>query len=73
MSFSYAYSLVKLGTFFLKRFKEAFNMSAKQTDVFNKLSATFLPETIEKWEKMVTTWNANPKAPNPYREPKGGM
>jgi hypothetical protein len=48
-------------------------MSAKQTDVFNKLSATFLPETIEKWEKMVTTWNANPKAPNPYREPKGGM
>jgi hypothetical protein len=48
-------------------------MSAKHTDIFNKLSATFLLQTIQKWEEMVTTWNANPKAPNPYWEPKGSM
>jgi hypothetical protein len=48
-------------------------MNAKQTDVFNKLSATFKPETIKKWEDMVIAWGANPKAPNPYQEPAGGM
>jgi len=73
MSFSYAYSLGISGTLFLKRFEEAFNMGAKHTDVFNKLSATFSPETVKKWDDMVTAWNENPKAPNPYREPKGGM
>jgi hypothetical protein len=72
MSFSYAYLLGISGTLFLKRFKEAFNMSAKHTDVFNKLSATSTPETVKKWEEMVTAWNANPKAPNPYQEPKDG-
>ncbi|KIJ99026.1 hypothetical protein K443DRAFT_8698 [Laccaria amethystina LaAM-08-1] len=57
---------------FLKRLKEVFKMSAKQTDVFDKLSATFAPETVKKWEAMVVAWNANPMAPNPYKEPKSG-
>jgi hypothetical protein len=48
-------------------------MSVKQTNVFNKLLATFSPETVKKWEEMVTTWNVNPQAPNPYEEPKGGI
>lgn len=48
-------------------------MSMKHADVFNKLSATFSPETVAKWEEMVTRWNADPKAPNPYRESQGGM
>ena len=43
-------------------------MSAKQTEVFNQLSATFSTETIKKWESMITTWEANPKARNPYVE-----
>ena len=47
-------------------------MSAKQTEVFHQLSATFTPETVEKWETMVATWYSNPKAPNPYQEPKSG-
>lgn len=47
-------------------------MSAKQIDVFNKLSATFAPETVKKWEAMAMAWNANPKAPNPYKEPSSG-
>ena len=46
-------------------------MSIKQADTFDQLSATFLPETIAKWEAIVENWNADPKAPNPYREPKG--
>jgi hypothetical protein len=61
-----------IGTLFLKRFKDAFNMSAKQTEVFNQLSATFSPETIKKWEAMVVAWEANPQAPNPYEEPESG-
>jgi hypothetical protein len=44
-------------------------MSAKQEKIFNRLSATFAPEIVNKWEAMVVNWNANPKAPNPYQEP----
>ena len=47
-------------------------MRAKQTEVFNQMSATFSPDVIEKWEAMVVAWNRNPKAPNPYEEPKNG-
>lgn len=63
---------VLTGTLFLKRFKDAFMMSAKQTEIFNQLSATFSPEIIKKWEAMVTKWEANPQAPNPYTEPECG-
>lgn len=48
-------------------------MSTKQTDIFNQLSATFSSETINKWEALVVNWNADPKAPNPYQEPKNSM
>ena len=48
-------------------------MSAKQTDVFSQLSATFSSETTNKWEELVANWNADPKAPNPYQEPKNSM
>jgi hypothetical protein len=60
------------GTLFLKQFKEASQLSAKQTEVFNQFSATFSPATIKKWELMITAWEANPKAPNPYEEPESG-
>ena len=59
-----------IGTLFMKRFLEAHKMSAIQIDVFNQLSATFSADIVKKWEMMVVTWNANPKAPNPYKEPK---
>ena len=45
-------------------------MSAIQTDVFDQLSATFPADIIKKWDRMVIAWNDNPKAPNPYKEPK---
>ena len=60
------------GTLFLKRFNNAFKMSAKQKEVFNQLSATFSTQTIKKWEAMVETWEVNPQAPNPYKEPESG-
>lgn len=58
------------GTLFAKRFKEAVLMNAKHTDLFDKFSATFPLNVIEKWEKMVETWESNRKAPNPYNEPE---
>lgn len=60
------------GKLFAKRLLEASKMSATQSDIFNQLSASFAPATVSKWGRMVTAWNANPKAPNPYAEPKGG-
>lgn len=60
------------GTLFLKRFKDAFKMSAKQTEVFDQLSTTFSPAVIKKWELKVIAWEANPKAPNPYAERESG-
>ncbi|KDR65055.1 hypothetical protein GALMADRAFT_217693 [Galerina marginata CBS 339.88] len=61
--------VVGFRTLFFKRFNDAYNMSAKQTGVFNQLSTTFPPATIKKWESVITTWEANPKARNPYAEP----
>jgi hypothetical protein len=58
------------GTTLLRRFNEAADMSVKQAEIFGHLSATFSRETVDKWERMVANWNANPKAPNPYGEPK---
>ena len=60
------------GLLFLKRFKEAFKMSAQQADVFKQFSATFTLTVVKKWEAMVAVWNTNPKAQNPYQEPKSG-
>jgi len=60
------------GTLFLRRFNDAYKMSAKQTDIFNQLSVTFPPATIKKWESKITAWEANPKAHNPYAELEGG-
>jgi len=48
-------------------------MSAKQSDIFSQLSATFSSETIHKWEALVANWNTDSKAPNPYHEPKNSM
>jgi hypothetical protein len=62
-----------LGSLFLKRFDDASKMSASQTDIFNQLSATFPPQTIQKWENMVLKWKTYPSAPNPYKEPRCGM
>ena len=62
-----------LGSLFLKRFKEAIKMSIHQAEVFDRFSATFSPAAIKKWEAMVTAWNANANAPNPYQEPQSGQ
>jgi len=47
-------------------------MSAKHMEIFEKFSATFPPETVARWVRMVERWEANPKAPNPYNEPAQG-
>ena len=60
------------GTLFLKCFKDAFKMSAKQTEVFDQLSTMFSPAIIKKWELKVIAWEANPKALNPYAEWESG-
>ncbi|KIL68676.1 hypothetical protein M378DRAFT_184632 [Amanita muscaria Koide BX008] len=54
---------------FLKRLKEAYVMQNKHRDIFNKFSATFSSSTIEKWEKMLFDWTADPSKPNPFEEP----
>ena len=48
-------------------------MSAKQSDIFSQLSATFPSETIKKWEALVANWNGDSAAPNPYQEPTNSM
>jgi len=65
-------SLSVSGMLFLKRFKDAFTLSAQQSDVFNQFSATFSPSAVKKWEKMVVAWNANPKSRNPYQDRPSG-
>ena len=57
----------------LRCFLEAFTMKEKQLEIFDQLSATFTPEIIAKWEKMVVTWYCNSTAANPYKEPGCSM
>ena len=45
-------------------------MNTKHTETFKKFSATFPPETLTKWLKMVEQWETNPTAPNLYDEPE---
>ena len=45
-------------------------MSVKQTEIFEKFSATFPPETVARWVRMVERWEDDPTAPNPYNEPE---
>jgi hypothetical protein len=54
---------------FLKRFQEAFLMRSKHQELFTKFSATFKPETVEKWEKLVREWEQDDTKANPYAEP----
>ena len=45
-------------------------MSAKHSEIFEKFSATFPPENVARWVRMVERWEGDPKAPNPYDEPE---
>ncbi|KAM6489975.1 hypothetical protein JOM56_014554 [Amanita muscaria] len=53
----------------LKKFKEAARMKIKHADIHQQFSGTFAPSTIKKWLAMVSDWEADPAAPNPYEEP----
>lgn len=45
-------------------------MSAKHSEIFEKFSRTFPPETVARWVWMIERWEGDPKAPNPYKEPE---
>jgi DNA-binding transcriptional regulator YiaG len=45
-------------------------MKKRQEEVFSQLSATFPAEVLQTWRAMVEAWEKNPKAPNPYAEPR---
>ena len=67
----YRYShLFNLGSQFSKKFQEAALMSVKQSETFEKFSATFPPETVARWVRMVERWEGDRTAPNPYNEPE---
>ena len=41
-------------------------------DVYEKFSAMFPPEMVQKWVRMVERWETDPRTPNPYDEPEKG-
>ena len=44
-------------------------MDKKHTQLFEQFSATFQPNTIIAWEKLINAWKKNRSQPNPYLEP----
>ena len=47
--------------------------ACKHRKLHEEFSATFAPETVEQWSRMVDEWNKDPfNAPNPYQEPEPG-
>ena len=57
---------------FFFRLKKAIAMQKKQRKAFFKFNATFPPEVVHEWEKMVVDWDADKKKKNPYEEPVAG-
>jgi hypothetical protein len=55
------------------KLKEALPASKKHRALLNALSATFSPETIAEWTKMVEDWQEDTSAPNPFEEMALGM
>ena len=43
-------------------------MDKKHTQLFEQFSATFQPNTIIAWEKLINAWKKNRSQPNPYLE-----
>ena len=61
-----------LGALFLKRLKDAYAMREKHRHIFQEFSSTFPPQTVKKWEAMVSAWKSDKSKPNPYRETASG-
>lgn len=47
-------------------------MQEKHTQLYEQFSATFQPNTIASWEKLINAWKKDRSQPNPYLEPKSG-
>lgn len=47
-------------------------MRTKHKELFEKFSATFKSETVNKWEAAVSAWDNDEEVPNPYEEPVNG-
>ena len=57
-----------LASSFLKRLKEACAMRDKHCLIFQQLSSTFSPQTVQEWEAKVLEWEKDKLKPNPYKE-----
>jgi hypothetical protein len=62
-----------LGSFFLRRFKDAFRMREKHRSVFEQFSSTFPSQTLRKWDEGILEWRMDKSKPNPYKEPASCM
>jgi hypothetical protein len=57
-----------LGCHLHSKLKEALPASMKHRALLNALSATFPPQTVAKWTKMVDDWQEDISALNRFRE-----
>ncbi|PIL29361.1 hypothetical protein GSI_09412 [Ganoderma sinense ZZ0214-1] len=64
---------LEFGYFLLRSLEEAHEMRIKQRRIFREYNATFAPEVVERWEKMVQEWNRDHSQPDPYEEPSTGI
>ncbi|KAI0054927.1 hypothetical protein BV25DRAFT_1922257 [Artomyces pyxidatus] len=62
--------VISMGDQLQKSLKEAVPAYAKQKRGFDESTASFPPEVIEKWERMISTWERDRSKPNPYAEPE---
>ncbi|KAA1479653.1 hypothetical protein DENSPDRAFT_789438, partial [Dentipellis sp. KUC8613] len=60
---------VSMGVHFARSMKEAIYMLAQQEPRYNDLRDTFPPAVVERWDNMITAWDADKSQPNPFEEP----
>lgn len=61
--------LIYVGHEFLYHLKEALDMHQKHNELFNQFTATFQPDTIASWQRLIDAWKNDKSQPNPYLEP----
>ncbi|KAH9884045.1 hypothetical protein C8Q73DRAFT_661408, partial [Cubamyces lactineus] len=62
---------IELGPFLLRSLRQAAQIAHKQRRLFNEFTATFPPDVVKEWERVIALWNVNPgHGADPYEEPE---
>jgi len=58
--------ITSIGSLLETNLIKAMDMASKQRKAADDFTATFPPDTVQQWKRMVREWEADSSRPNPY-------